>query len=511
LVTTGFLTSAEVNRESEWRPLFDQLRAAGRATTASHVSWPGTMWVAAERLPELQAVQGDLHLDPALTAPAERAAVLWTRPSAALELFRGRLALLGPVTPRQVGEPLGFEAAEAENVLLALESEGVVLRGWFSPGGATEEWCDRRLLARIHRATLQRLRAEIQPITPADFMRFLFEWQHLTPSSRVSGVDGVRAVIAQLDGFELAADAWDKHVLPARVAGYDTATLDLLCYSGEAAWARLTQPPAPSPSALLPTRPVRATPVALFLRDHARQWQVLGNIDHSSAQVSDLGAAVLRVLERGAQFVQGIADAATLPVHDVREALSELVWAGLVASDGFAGLRAMWSGPPPPPVRRVTGYGATAGGRWSKLETEPPAAGDREAAVEQYAQVLLRRYGIICRRLLAREPYAVPWRELLRVYRRLEARGDIRGGRFVSGLAGEQFALPEAVAVARQVRRTKAAGDTVTISAADPLNLCGIITAGDRVPAVASTVITFRDGVPLPSAEEELTHAAHSA
>jgi ATP-dependent Lhr-like helicase len=345
-------------------------------------------------------------------------------------------------------------------------------------------------------------------------MRFLFEWQHLTPSSRVSGVEGLRTIVAQLDGFELAADAWDKHVLPGRVSGYDTSTLDLLCYSGEAAWARLTQPPAPSPPALLPTRPVRATPVALFLRDHAGQWRVLANVDRSAVAVSDLGAAVLGVLDRGAQFVQGIADAAAMPGHDVREALSELVWAGLVASDGFAGLRTMWG--PPAPARSFAGYGATGGGRWSRLEMDPPTAGtppgvDREGAIEVYAQVLLQRYGIMCRRLLAREPYAVPWRELLRVYRRLEARGDIRGGRFVSGLAGEQFALPEAVAVARQVRRTKTSGDTVTISAADPLNLCGIITAGDRVAAVASTVITFRDGVPLPSAEQELTSAAHPA
>jgi ATP-dependent Lhr-like helicase len=517
LVTTGFLTSAEVNRANEWRPLFDELIAAGRATAASHRSWPGTVWVAAERLPELQAVQSDIELDPAITAPPERAAVMWIRASAAVELFRGRLAVLGPVSPRQLGEPLAFDVAEAESVLLALESEGVVLRGWFSPGATSEEWCDRRLLARIHRATLQRLRAEIQPITPADFMRFLFEWQHLTPSSRVSGVDGLRTAIAQLDGFELAADAWDTHVLPARVSGYDTAMLDLLCYSGEAAWARLTQPPAPSPSALLPTRPVRATPVALFLRDHARQWRVLANVDRSAVAVSDLGAAVLRVLDRGAQFVQGIADASAMTVYDVREALSELVWAGLVASDGFAGLRSMWSSPPSP-AHLFAGYGATtarttSGGRWSKLDTDSPAGpdGNREAAVEHYARVLLQRYGIMCRRLLAREPYAVPWRDLLRVYRRLEARGDIRGGRFVSGLAGEQFALPEAVALARQVRRTKASGDAVTISAVDPLNLCGIITAGDRVPAVASTVITFRDGVPQPSAEKELTHAAHSA
>jgi ATP-dependent Lhr-like helicase len=535
LVTFGFLRPTGI-----WQPLFDQLAAGARATVASHPSWPGALWVAAERLPELQCVQPDVVSGPPIVAPPERAATAWTRQTAMVELFRSRLAMLGPVTPRMLGESLAIDANESESALLDLEAEGVVLRGWFSRGpGAWDlgpeawdlgpgeiqapspkpqapEWCDRRLLARIHRATLQRLRAEIQPITPADFMRFLFEWQHVTPSSRLRGVDGVRAVIHQLDGFELAADAWDRHVLPVRVADYDPSTLDLLCYSGEAAWARLTEPPQVPESALLPPRPVRATPVALFVRDHGRAWRRLSGDEPSGSsinrRVSDTGAAVLRVLEKGAQFVHGIAETLSLPIDDVRVALSELVWAGLVASDGFAGLRTMWTEPP----RRTA---ASPGGRWSRIEEE--AVLEHEAALETYAHTLLQRYGIVCRRLLAREPYGVRWRELLPVYRRLEARGDVRGGRFVSGLPGEQFALPNAVALARETRRRKPGGETITISAADPLNLCGIITAGERVPCVASTVITFRDGVPIgqqangltgqQAKEEELIDAAHSA
>jgi ATP-dependent Lhr-like helicase len=223
--------------------------------------------------------------------------------------------------------------------------------------------------------------------------------------------------------------------------------------------------------------------------------------------VSDTGAAVLTVLERGAQFVHGIAAALSVSIEDVRVALSELVWAGLVASDGFGGLRAMWI----EPARRAAG---SSGGRWSKIEEE---AVDREAALEGYADALLQRYGIVCRRLLAREPFGVRWRELLPIYRRLEARGDVRGGRFVSGVPGEQFALPNAVALAREIRRRKPDGETITISAADPLNLCGVITAGERVPAIASTLITFRDGVPAgqpanaPTGEQELFDAVHSA
>jgi ATP-dependent helicase Lhr and Lhr-like helicase len=443
-------------------------------------------------------------VQPVIAAPPHRAAAAWTRETAAVELLRGRLGFLGPVTPRGLGEAIGLSADETSTALLALESEGVVLRGWFSPGGVEEEWCDRRLLARIHRATLQRLRAEIQPVSMSDFMRFLFEWQHLAPSSRLTGLDGLRKVIGQLDGFELAADAWDAHVLPARVQDYDIAMLDLLCYGGEAAWARLTPPPAPAASALLPSRPVRATPVALFVRDHARAWRALADDGRRrDPLISDLGQQVRGVLERGAQFVHEIAAAMGATVADAREALAELVWAGLVASDGFAGLRSTWL----PPSPRLAG-----GGRWSRLDADANHIVDREQLIEHYARALLQRYGIVCRRLLAREPFTVPWRDLLRVYRRLEARGDVRGGRFVAGVAGEQFALPEAVALAREVRRRRPGGELVTISAVDPLNLCGILDGGERIPSIASALITFRDGVHVRGViEDNQADAAHSA
>ena len=489
MVTAGFLAAVEVSRHPEWQPLFEALASAGRATRARAPRWPSGVWVAAERLPELQQIDTALELEPEIIAPPHRAAVSWSRESAVVELLRGRLGFIGPVTPRGLGESIGLTADESLTALLALEGEGVVLRGWYSPGGTEEEWCDRRLLARIHRATLHRLRAEIQPVSVADFMRFLFEWQHLSSSSRAAGIDGLRKVINQLDGFELAADAWDSHVLPSRVQGYDRSMLDLLCYGGETAWARLTPPPVAAPSALLPPRPVRATPVALFERDHGRTWRALTrSIDKLPSReplVSDLGRQVLAVLDRGAQFAHEIAAAMGATVHDVREALAELVWAGLVASDGFAGLRSTWESSPR----------ASGGGRWSRVEAAANDAGNREDLVEHYARTLLRRYGIVCRRLLEREPFAVPWRELLRVYRRLEARGEIRGGRFISGVSGEQFALPDAVALAREVRRRKPGGETVTISAVDPLNLCGIIDGGTRVPSLASTLITFRDGV----------------
>ena len=308
---------SEVAREQGWGEWLAELARSERAAVGTQEGWSEGVWIAAERLPEMQAAIDGRRIDPPIAAPAGRAEVAWTRETSALvELLRGRMALAGPIAPRQLGTPLGLDHDASVAVLLGLESDGAALRGWFSPGGVEEEWCDRRLLARIHRATLQRLRAEIQPVSQADFMRFLFAWQHVDPSTRLTGLDGVRAVVEQLDGFELAADAWDRHILPSRVKGYDPSMLDLLCYSGEAAWARLTKPPAVNPTALLPPRPIRATPIALFRRDHVQVWRALGRAGAGADPfVGDTGREVLRILnEQGARFVSEIAtvlDAAT--------------------------------------------------------------------------------------------------------------------------------------------------------------------------------------------------------
>ncbi len=317
------------------------------------------------------------------------------------------------------------------------------------------EWCDRRLLARIHRYTLHRLRAEIEPVTATDFTRFLFEWQHATPSSRLTGVDGLREVIAQLDGFEVAASAWERSVLPLRVAHYEPALLDMLCLGGEVSWARVS----PAETSL-----VSATPIALFGGRASRPPE-----DRQDC-LSSTGKQILEILRtKGASFARDLGS---------EDALGELVSAGLITSDGFAGLRALISS---------TERKALAG-RWSLVE-------ESEVDVETQARILLRRYGIVFRRLAVREANAAPWRELARVYRRLEARGEIRGGRFVSGMSGEQFALPEAVEKLREIRRTAPDHILHVISAADPLNLTGILTSSERVRAVAGHRIAYRDGV----------------
>ena len=499
LVTSGFLTATEVAGQPEWASWLAGLSATRRAARASHGSWPDSVWVAAERLPELSAVCPSLTVDPVLQVPPSRAQTAWTPETALVELIRGRMAMCGPATIDELARSLGVASSAARLAVEALESEGVVLRGWFSPGRAGQEWCDRRLLARIHRQTLHRLRAEIQPVSESVFMRFLFDWQHLSPASRLTGIDGVREVMAQLDGFELAADAWERHVLPARINGYDPAMLDTLCFGGEVAWARLSVPSA-NPLALLPPRPVRATPVAMFAREHKAIWRALVRSEaqeRPAPPVSTNGSAILDLFaNRGALFIHEIAAALSLTYTDVQDALAELVWSGLAASDGFAGLRSTWSESPSSGFRSRGAPRSSAGGRWSGLQDEDGGEANRESLVETYAAALLTRYGIVCRRLLVREPYAVPWRELLKVFRRLEARGQVRGGRFVAGIAGEQFALPEAVERLREARRTPASSEPLVISAADPLNLVGIITPGDRIPVIASTRILYRDGVP---------------
>jgi len=424
LVTFGFLLDDDVSAPD----LFAELVAKRRAGRV------GRRWVAAERLPEMLAIH-DMRVD--FAAPPSRAARTWTREEAIVEMIRGRMSFIGPATALSLAVSLDIEEREADVALLKLEAEGVVLRGQFETKAL--EWCDRRLLARIHRYTLNRLRAEIEPVSANDFMRFLLSWQHVAPSSRLTGIDGLRAVIAQLEGYEISAAAWERYVLPQRIDRYEPSMLDMLCLTGEVSWAG---------------------GVTMFPRANAKAW--IGAAEDGGATLSERAQGLLETLRtKGASFIKD-------------EALDELVNAGLITSDGFAGRREP--------------------GRWSVIERG-------EQDIEAQARAYLRRYGVVFRRLVVREPNAAPWRELARVYRRLEARGEIRGGRFVNGMSGEQFALGEAVDRLREMRREGSDGSLVVISAADPLNLTGILTSGERVRAIASNRIAIRDGVAVSTME----------
>jgi ATP-dependent helicase Lhr and Lhr-like helicase len=504
LVCDGYLLSSEVNAEQ-----LQSLAATSRATRVSLPSTPGVdIVVAAERLPELLAVHPSPTLTPAISAPASRRSRQWTRDNGLAELLRGRMAILGPATAKALGASIGLEASELEPALLALEADGAILRGHFTPGAESIEWCDRRLLARIHRYTLNRLRAEIAPVSAADFMRFLFAWQHVDPAHALSGVDGLRAALTQLDGIEVPAKAWEKHVLRARVDKYEPSLLDTLCLTGEVTWARLSSGP---------TQVVGATPIALMMREHFGVFRSLR--DRTASPEQPLSESATRVLShlgsRGASFAQELAAGIGLTDDDLKSALGELVAAGLVSSDGFAGLRAIVDPSSTPRTARTRTM--SSAGRWFALGAERSdftrdasldvARDDpersRRVAAETIAWTLLHRYGVVFRRLATRETTGVTWRELVRVYRRLEDRGEIRGGRFVAGMPGEQFALPDAVDRLREIRRSGQDDRIVPISAADPLNLTGIVTPGERLREAAGNRIVYLNGVPVAALEGE--------
>jgi ATP-dependent Lhr-like helicase len=489
LMTSGYLTPSELRAVP---PAFvETLLQTGRATYARK------LLVAVERIPEISAIMPGDSFHPPVHAPASRIARVWTRAEAIVEMFRGRLTVEGPVTAAALAESLDIPAAEADAAMLALEGEGIVLRGRFTPGAETTEWCDRALLSRIHRYTLNRLRAEIEPVSGADYMRFLFRWQHVEPSSRLAGPDGLRELVIQLDGFELAAGAWERSVLPARLDGYEPAMLDMLCLAGEIGWARLSAP-APTPGNI--PRLVPATPVALFLREHGEAWRRASHTDTPrDALLTDDARRVRETLtSRGASFFAELRTATSLDDDRLRSAIGVLVACGLAVSDGFSGLRALvWASR----GRASTDRRATFAGRWTAVPVGSSSAALVD--IDLFARTLLRRYGVVFRRLLVRETNAPPWRDLCRAYRRLEARGEIRGGRFVSGMSSEQFALPDAVTMLREVRRSAPDGRVMAIGTSDPLNLAGIVTPGDRVRSAGRNQMVYRDGVPLAVMESD--------
>jgi ATP-dependent Lhr-like helicase len=490
-------------RTDAWPGYLDELIAAGRA---ARLHTDGlVLWVAAERRSLAATVWPGARFEPDVAEPPARRAPAWSdREGALVEVIRARLGLVGPTTAPALAQDLGVTPGEVDAALAAVEAEGGVLRGRFSPGaasGETLEWCDRRLLARIHRRTLEGLRRLIEPVSPAVLLRFLFSWQHVAPGSQQHGRDGLLRVIERLQGFEAAAGAWERDLLASRVAGYQPGWLDELCLSGEVTWGRLGL----HESARHAGRRLSATvPLALLLRRDLA-WLLDPRPEPGAPTITPSGTPsgpaldVLTHLGRaGASFVEDIAASVRRLRIEVEEGLCELVTAGLVTGDGFAGLRSLLHSEKrrrPRPGRPAPARPSPGTGRWARLV--PPAAPSADDLVEARARQYVRRYGIVFRDLLQREPGVPAWRDLLRVYRRLEMRGDLRGGRIVGGFVGEQFAAPEALEALRAIRREEPAGQIVSVSACDPLNLVGIVTPGPRAPAVLGHRVSYRDGVPV--------------
>jgi ATP-dependent Lhr-like helicase len=373
------------------------------------------------------------------------------------------------------------------------------------------EWCERRLLARIHRLTLGALRKQIEPVTAAQFMRWLLRWQHVAPGSQTLGERGTLEVLRQLQGFEIPASAWERHVLARRVANYDPKILDQLCLTGAVGWGRLSPHPATLDDSAQGARrviPTSVAPITFYIREESDWMPAPQHAEASDARGLSHGARqVLDFLrQRGASFFADIVRGTGKLKSEIETALWELVAAGVVTADGFDNLRSLID----PKRRAGQGSGRSArprhsAGRWSLLYPNEPMEHSRQ--VEAACWMLLRRYGIVFRDLLAREAIVPKWRDLLIAFRRLEDRGEVRGGRFVSGFLGEQFALPLAVDSVRAMRKQEPSGEVITLSAADPLNLVGIIVPGERVPAISGRTVTFRDGVAI-AAEAAVLRAA---
>ncbi len=510
----GFVAIAEPFI-ADWRDSLHMLRAEGRAEYIEHHG--RRLWFAVEHVASVRLLFPDALLPPLFHVPPEAILPIEHREAARILTLRGHAEALGVTNAADLAARTGLEATDVEYGLVMTEAQGFVLRGQYTPGkhiAEHDEVCDRRLLARIHRYTLDRLRREIDPVSRQDYMRFLLRWQRLSPKHRAEGRGGLREVLARLEGFEAPASAWESDLLRARMTEYHASWLDELCLAGEAAWARLTpRRPAPiedgAPSgqrSIAGTAATRATPVTVALRTDMPALLAATRAYLPTPTVPEAGAAaeILELLNtRGALFFDEIVTGTRRLATDVEQGLREIAGgrrggrqaprrSGMYARGGF------FAGGGPP-------------GRWSVVRAPEIERGTEEDLAESIAGMLLRRYGVLFRDLVSRESVAMPWRSIAHALRRFEARGTVRGGRFVQGVAGEQYALPDAVTALRETRRDALDGERIIVSAVDPVNLTGVFLPGARIPAQRGRTIEFVDGLPaevFPAARRERTPAS---
>ncbi|MBK8816990.1 MAG: DEAD/DEAH box helicase [Methylococcaceae bacterium] len=501
LVILGFITELEAQQNKSESPNsaahsisghFLRLQQTQRATVFSTPQGE-KLCVAAERLEEFVTLFPDTYIEPPINAL--KSGKTLTEEAVLQDIIRSRLEGLGIVTAQQLAKPLGLPVNRIDTALLALEQQGIAMRGQFRSNSINTEWCERGLLARMHRYTLKQLRREIEPVTPADFMRFLFRWHGL--HDPVGGESGLANVLYQLEGCNLPAVAWESDILAKRVKPYSASELDQLCTAGRFVWLRLKYTAENTAKTIN-----KVTPIALLSRPHLDYWRQLAPLpDKGLTTLSTNAQKVYAVLkEWGASFFQEIIRETGFLKTQLEEALGELAASGLITSDSFYGLRTLVT-PQKILHRRSKRYPShdpmALAGRWSIIRPVSVNPDDSYEHIEHIARILLKRYGVVFRKVLDREEGIPSWRELLYVYRRLEARGEIRGGRFVQGFAGEQFALPDALSLLKEIRKREKTAELIVLSAADPLNLTGIITPGDRIASIASQRLVYRDGIPV--------------
>ncbi|MCY4529490.1 MAG: ATP-dependent DNA helicase, partial [Chloroflexi bacterium] len=509
LLTLGVMPIGDIYRDPSRRDdledWFDRLVKTGRASMATHGDG-AKAWVATESVPIVLAAFPDTTFEPGKVTLWQSEKESPTQDDAERILVRSRTECVGPFTVDEIAKSLGMRRGAVEIALAHLEGTGNILRGRFTPGREAEEFCDRRILARIHRETIGRLRREIEPVPPATFMRFLIAWQHASTPWKVRDEGGLLEVIEQLQGFEAAAGAWESGILPSRLVDYLPRMLDELCLSGEVTWGRFSRRPIDEDMPVTKGTLTRTGRISLALRESV-PWLLSESRNGENGLLGAQGEVLTHLSRAGASFMQDIISSTGRLPTDVEDALWRLAAAGLVTSDGFTAVRGMINGTAKKQPRRAPTYGRALrrrvpSSRWSLLQGEM----DSRDVVEALAWQLLRRYGVVFPELLVRETNAPRWRDLVQIYRRAEARGEIRGGRFVANFVGEQYAIPEAVERLRNVRRTDKDDGFVVLSACDPLNLAGITTPGSRVPALLDNRVVYRNGVPVASVEGGQIH-----
>lgn len=509
LLLSGFMTEQE-GIENNWTSYFEELRTHKRATILllkeeSSEEGPN-LWIATERLPFIFKIYPTKKIRYEVNIP-ERLLTINTDKDPLTEIVRGRLEIMGVITAALLAKKMQLPESDITNALYRLEHEGFVFRGKFSPKTEVLEWCERRLLARIHRYTIKKLRSEIQAVSSADYMRFLFKWHHMETENQIEGPDALQQLILKLEGFEAPAAAWESDIFPSRMVAYDYLWLDVLCISGKIAWGRFR--PSSSTKEKKSSNPIKTTPITFVSRNELKVWKYIYTSQEENLHLTPEAQQIVQVLEQqGASFFDDLLKRTKLFPSQIEGALGELIGASLITSDSFTGLRALLV---PDKLKTNIGSRRDSGvfsmnyaGRWSLLYStsqeenrEETLQHDAQKNRETIAWTLLRRYGVIFRKLVEKENLAPAWRELVRTFRTLEARGQIRGGRFVEGVWGEQFALPEAIVELRQLKKETKSNSLVSISASDPLNLTGIITPGKRVSTFYGNRILYQNGVPI--------------
>ncbi len=470
--------------QQQWHSLFSRLVGEGRGVALQRPNGP--MWATTEWMPTaLAAFDGD--------------------DEAIVKAVRGHLEMAGIATPDALAFATDLPVARVSYALEVLRQEGFVFEGRFRSDVPGPQWVARRLLARMHSYSRRTRRQSVEPASAQDFMRFLTRWQHVAPGSQLAGPAGLRAVLEATQGFEAAAVAWEREILARRVAHYNPSWLDALCHAGEAAWLRLS-PRVRDDSDSAPSGPSKATPITVVYRSDI-DWLLACARPSGPPGRPQVGATaeILDVLEsRGACFASDLSSATRRLPEDIERALWDGVSRGLIMCDGFEAIRAKVSGSKiQSRQRRFTrvsrvGSAVAAAGRWSLVPCPGGDAGalDAHDRAEAVAEQLLNRWGVLFRPLAVHDFSRLPWREVQWALRRLEDRGLVRGGRFVAGFQGEQYALPEAVEALSRMSRTDRSGETVVVNATDPLNLVGVIVPGDTVPAVHTGTVTYVDGLP---------------